>query len=116
MQSLQEVFKTIEELKKQKKEIAKMVRSELEQHGRHCELCEELKTLKMEKKAIEDQIIAKSQGHAEKLAEIQSEMAAYQEMMSDIALNLYMKSEPVEVIDEYEVKFVPVFSVKFKKE
>ena len=36
-------------------------------------------------------------------------------MMSDIALNKIMKGETVEITDQYDNKYEPLFSVKFRK-
>ncbi|MBI2550926.1 hypothetical protein HYV73_01100 [Candidatus Uhrbacteria bacterium] len=115
MQSLQEVYTQLEACRKEKKELMKMIKDELSQHDKHRELSETMKTMKMEKKAIEDTVLVKSQGSGERMKEIAAEMAAYQELMSDIALNMYVKNETVELMDAYEQKYEPVFVVKFKK-
>jgi len=37
------------------------------------------------------------------------------ELLADIALNMYVKEELVEIIDEYENAWYPHFKVNFKK-
>jgi hypothetical protein len=38
-----------------------------------------------------------------------------QEMLSDLALNTLVKGETVQVTDEFENKYEPVFVVKFRR-
>lgn len=114
MQSLEDVYRQIDELKKEKKDLNKMFKDELQQHERHQEIMEAMKTLKEEKKGIENTIRSSSLGDSDRIQDISSEMQALGELLSDIALNMYVNNETVE-IEHQDDKYVPVFSVKFKK-
>ena len=113
---LQEVYAEIQVLKKQRKEIKDGFRDELTHHERHGDLVEEMKKLKEEKKLIENQAREASPGDSQKLQDIDVELKANEELLSDLAFNLLMKDQTVEVTDQYRNRYVPKFVVKFTKE
>ncbi len=113
---LQEVFAEIRKLKKQRKEIKDIFKNELEHHERYGKLKEEMDTLKAEKKSIEVQVRESSPSDSLKLQDIEVELKANEELLSDLAFNLLMKDESVELEDEYKNRLVPQFLVKYKKE
>jgi len=114
MPNLEEVYKRLEKNKKRKKEISKMITDELSHSSRHKEIKEELQTLREEKKAIEQTIIAGNPDFKE-LEELKAEIQTDQEVLSDLALNMYVKDESVEIKDEYDQTWYPNFKVTFKK-
>lgn len=114
MPNLEEVYKRLEENKKKRKEINKMLKDELASDPRHKELVEEMAAMREEKKGIEQNVIARS-GELIQLEELKIEIATDQELLADIALNMFTKNETVEIIDEYEQTLHPVFKVAFKK-
>lgn len=113
---LQELYAEIQVLKKQRKEIKDMFKNELDHDETHKKLSEELKTLKDQKKGIENRIREASPGDSQKLQDIETELKANEELLSDLAFNLLMKDETVELTDAYSNRYVPTFSVKFTKE
>ena len=114
MSQLDEVYKRIQENKKRQKEIRQMLKDELAHHARYTEAVDEAKTLRDEKKGIEQNIRAQNKDFQE-LEDLKIEIATDQEILSDVALNMYMKEETVEIVDEYEQTWHPVFKVSFKK-
>ncbi len=113
---LQEVFAEIKKLKKQRKDIKDLFKNELAHHERYQQLKEEMDTLKAEKKSIETQVRESSPTESLKLQDIEVELKANEELLSDLAFNLLMKDESVELEDEYKNRLVPQFLVKYKKE
>lgn len=113
---LQELYVEIQLLKKQRKDLKDTFKDELSHHARHGELIEEMKTLKAEKGSIETDVRSKSPADAQKLQDIETELKANEELLSDLAFNLLMKDESVEVTDQYENRYVPKFQVKFTKD
>lgn len=91
-----------------------MLKDELASDPRHKELVEEMAAMREEKKGIEQNVIARS-GELIQLEELKIEIATDQELLADIALNMFTKNETVEIIDEYEQTLHPVFKVAFKK-
>lgn len=114
MSQLNEVYQRIQVNKKRQKEIRQMLKDELTHNSRYQELLEEVKTLREEKKGIEQQIRAQSPD-AQELEELKIEIQTDQELLADVALNMYMKDETVEIVDEYDQTWHPVFKVAFKK-
>ncbi len=114
MSKLKEIHNRISKSKKRQKEIRKMLKDELSQNTRFQELTDEIQTLREEKKGIEQQIRTQSPDGQE-LEELKIEIQTDQELLSDVALNMYAKNETVEIVDEYEQTWHPVFKVSFKK-
>lgn len=117
MQDLRDVFNNIQEKKKERKEIAKMFQDELKHNGEYQELLEQIKTLREKKKSIETQAKASALHDAKQLDDLAEQIKGSQELLADIALTKFLNREEVEIVDEAnDVRFVPVFSVRFKKE
>ncbi|PJA46212.1 hypothetical protein CO174_00610 [Candidatus Uhrbacteria bacterium CG_4_9_14_3_um_filter_50_9] len=114
MSKLEEVYARLEENKKRRKEINKMLKDELTHQSRHQEIIEEMRALREEKKGIEQDVKAGVPDFLE-LEDIKSEIQTDQELLADVALNMYMKEETVEIVDEYDQTWYPVFKVSFKK-
>jgi len=114
MPNLEEVYQRLEKNKKRKREISKMLTDELSHSTRHKEIKEELATLREEKKAIEMTVQAGNPDFKE-MEELKSEIQTDSEVLSDIALNMYMKDQTVEIVDEYDQTWFPKFKVSFKK-
>lgn len=114
MQSLDEVYKRLEENKKKRKEMTKMLKDELNNNARYQELQDEMKTLREEKKGIEADVQSQA-GNLSELDELKIEIATDMELLSDIALNMYANEETVEIVDQYDNKWYPQFKVTFKK-
>jgi len=114
MPNLEDVYKRLEKNKKRKREIGKMISDELSHDSRYQEIKEEVKTIREEKKAIEQTIKANAPNFAE-FEELKVEIQTDQEVLSDLALNMYMKDQSVEIKDEYDQSWYPNFKVTFKK-
>ena len=115
MQSLEKVYLRLHESKMKKREITKMIRDELTQDTRYRELTEEMKKLRDERKSIENEIKSHTASPQE-LDELKIEIQTDQELLADIALNMFTDKQAVEILDEYDQRWVPLFSVKFVKD
>ena len=114
MPNLEEVYKRLEKNKKRKREIAKMITDELLHSSRYKEIKEELMALREEKKSIEKTVQAGNPDFKE-VEDLKVEIQTDQEVLSDIALNMFLKDQTVEIVDEYDQKWYPSFKVAFKK-
>jgi len=92
-----------------------MYKDELSQSARYQEIVDEMAKLREEKKSIENEIKSSSRDYKE-LDDIKIDIQTDQELLSDIALSMYVEKEQIEIIDEYENKWYPMFKVTFKKE
>ena len=116
MPSLDEVYGRLCAKKREKSEIQKAFKDELANHPRYKQITDDLKKMKEEKKSIENQTWASASADAQKLDLLTLDIESDKEMLSDLALNMYTKGQTVEIVDEHNVRWVPKFSVAFKKD
>ncbi|MDQ3018334.1 MAG: hypothetical protein M3Q64_00465 [bacterium] len=115
MSNIQEVFNRIQETKAKTREVRKMYKDALDSSHEYQEVLEKLETLKARKKQIETQFKEDSMNDFKKLDAYKMHIKTDMEMLSDLALNDLMAGKTVEVVDEHDQKYEPLFSVKFKK-
>jgi predicted nuclease with TOPRIM domain len=117
MQDLRQVYFNVQQKKREKNEIAKMIRDELAHSGEYQKIVDELKRLRERKASIENQVKAGALSNLEYMDALKDEISAGNELMADIALTMYANGETVEIVDdERGVRLSPVFSVKFQKD
>lgn len=115
MSNVQEVFNRIKDTKRKAKEIKRMYKDSLEASFEYREVLEKLEALKARKKQLETQIKEESAGEFAKLDAYKMHIKNDNELLSDIALNTLMAGETVQVKDENDEEYEPVFTVRFKK-
>jgi predicted nuclease with TOPRIM domain len=115
MSKIQDVFNRINEVKNKQKKIKSMYRDALINSAEYEKINNDLKELRDKKKQIENKIKLDFQSELEKLDKYKLELESERLLLSDAALNQIMKGELIEVVDEYNNKYEPIFSVKFKK-
>ena len=115
MNDLQTVFGRIKETKRKQKEIRKSYKDSLLSSREYQDLIEKLDTLKERKKQIESEIKSEMQSDFQTMDAYRLHIQNDMELMSDLALNQLMAGETVELVDENDQKYEPIFTVKFKK-
>ena len=115
-QTVKSIYTRIRTNKNERAVIAKMFKSEFEDHPRYQEIVEEMKALRAEKKGIENHAYSLASKDAEKLDLLTLDIKSDSELLSDVALRLYAEGDTVEVIDEYNTRLVPEFKVNMVKE
>ena len=115
MSKIQDVFNRIQETKKKQKDIKDTYRDALANSFDYQDAVDKLKKLRDKKKEIETQIKNDFSSEFTKLDKLKLDLESDNLMMSDIALNYVMKGELIEIKDEYDNQYEPLFSVKFKK-
>jgi hypothetical protein len=115
MANMQEVFNRIQETKKEQKELKAMYRDALNNSGAYQRSLEELKKLREEKKKYEDGIKKEFASEFDKLDILKNELMNDSQLLSDMVLTQVAKGEKVEIKDQYETQYEPIFSVRFKK-
>lgn len=113
--NLKEIHERIKAKKKEKKEVAAIFRDVLAQSKSYQEVLEQMKALKIKKTQIENALRSDMQKEIEKKERIALDLKTDTQLMSDIALNQFMKGQTVELTDDNNVKYEPVFKVSFKK-
>lgn len=116
MASLNEIHKTLETKRREMRELNRMFRDELKHSAEYQQIVEQIDTLKEKKKTVESAIRASSQSSLANLDLLKLDVKSYTEMLSDVALNKYAAHENIEIVDEENVRWLPTFTVKFKKE
>lgn len=115
MQSIQELFDKLQENKKEQKEIKREYQDALANTNEYEETAEELKKLREKKKRIET--IARNRmgeryAHLEDLKEKADEL---NQMIADIAMSTLAEGKSVEIKDQYENSYEPVYKISFRK-
>ena len=112
MKNIQEIFDRIQEKKREQREINSSYRDALRNSVEYREVVDKLDTLKMKKRQIEN---ALRDQVSTQLDTLKLGIKADLETLSDVAFNSLLKGEMVAVTDQYQNKYEPVFSVRFKK-
>ncbi|HZJ41818.1 MAG TPA: hypothetical protein VFD51_02270 [Patescibacteria group bacterium] len=114
-QELSAVFNRIQEKKKKQRELRTMYKDALSVNGEYQKAIEELEDLKIKKKKIEAGVQSDFKEEFDKLEGLKLNIASDNQLLSDIALTQFTKGELKRLVDEYQVEYEPIFTVKFKK-
>jgi len=115
MANLQEVWGRLQKTKQKQKEIRTSYKDALASSADYVKVVEDLKTLREKKKQIEIGIRRDFSSEFNQLETLRADAETDQELLSDIALNTFVKGETVKITDEFNNNYEPVFVVKFKK-
>lgn len=115
MQDLQEIFNRMQEIKKKQKDIRSAYKEALDGSEAYKEVSDKLKALRERKKQIENTTKESFAGEFTKLDDYKIDLESDAVMLNDLALTKLMKGETVQVVDEYNNNYEPLFTVKFKK-
>jgi endonuclease III-like uncharacterized protein len=116
MPDLKDVHARMRQKQKEQSEIKKMFKDTLLHDAKYQEILDTVKKLREQKKSIENQAWASSRTEADKLDLLALDIKSDKEMLASIALNMYVAGKTVEVVDEYNTRWVPQFSVTFTKD
>lgn len=115
MPTLHEIHNRLQEKKSQRREIKQSFQDILRNNARYMEIVEEIQKLRAEKKGIENEILSRDLD-MDRLEEIGNDIKTDVLLLADVALNMYVSNQTVEIVDEYNARWVPLFSVRFKKD
>lgn len=115
MQNLQEIFSRVQKAKARQKEIKLIYKDALATAPEYEEINDKAKSLRERKKQIEQSIKEQFSHEITELEDLKVDIESDYELMNDVALTQLVKGEPIEIKDEYENEYEPVFSVKFRK-
>jgi hypothetical protein len=114
-QNPQEIFNKIQKIKKDQKELRRSFTDSLNQTPGYKEAVDEMKELREKKKKIETQVRQDFATELNKLDDLKIDLESEMEVLSDLVFNKLVKGEKVEIVDEYENNYEPIFRVNFKK-
>lgn len=115
MANLQEVYNRLQETKKKQKEIRSALKEALVSSVEYQEIIDKIKSARIKKQQIESAVRSDFSSELEKMEEYALDIKSDSMLLSDAAMTKLMKGESVEITDEYNNKYEPVFSVRFKK-
>ncbi len=115
MSKLQEVFNRINQSKSEQKKIKKMYRDALDNSADYKQVVENLKQNRERKKQIEESVKEDFSSEFSRLDTLKLDLQNDMMLISDIALTKLVKGEKVEVQDQNNDAYEPLFTVKFKK-
>ncbi|HNW56082.1 MAG TPA: hypothetical protein PKN62_03380 [bacterium] len=116
MRTPQEMFNQLQELKHERKSLQAVYRDALSSAGDYKKLTDEIKTMREKRKMIIQAVEADLRSELDRLDEIKNEINNDKALLADAVINQMTKGEPVTVVDEYQEKYEPVFTVTFRKE
>lgn len=115
MQNIQEIFNRINEIKQEQKKIRSIYKDALSNSSEYKNVKEELDKIKENKKQIEINIKTDFAHEMDKMDRLKQELTDTKQMLCDIAINKYTQGENIEIKDDYNNTYEPIFSVTFKK-
>ena len=115
MSSMQDMFAKIQATKKEMKVIKKAYRDALFNQSEYQDVVSQQKKLREQKKRIEQSTKASFEKEFDKLHDLQVDLEAAEETLSDMALASIAKGETVTVRDDYANSYEPKVKVSFKK-
>ncbi|OGL72026.1 hypothetical protein A3C17_04545 [Candidatus Uhrbacteria bacterium RIFCSPHIGHO2_02_FULL_53_13] len=113
--SLAETYNELQEKQREKRELTQGFKDELASNTRYIAIQNDMKKLRAEKKAIENDAYAHNMKDYQRLEDLKTDIKSDRELLSDLALNMYLSNETVEVVDEKNQRWIPEFSVRFHK-
>ena len=116
MSRLQETYNDLLDVKMERRDLSKTIKDELSHNAEYNKITEEMKILREKKKSIENEVKSHALKDAQRLDDLKLEIMSLQELLSDLSLNMYLAKEQVEVVDKADQRWVPSFSVKFRKD
>ncbi len=115
MPKIQEVFNRIQASKKEQRKIKIGFKDALDSSVEYQKADEDCKNARNSKKQIKDKIESDFKSEFDKLDKIKVNIETDNILLSDMAINSITKGEPIEISDDYQNRYEPIVSVKFKK-
>ena len=115
MADIQEVFDRIKTKKSKRKDLQALYKESLGNSKSYQEVLEDIQRLKDKKLRIEAAIRAEFTTEFAQIDRLKGDLESDTQLLSDMTLSEFMKGETVQLLDEYNNKYEPVFKVGFKK-
>jgi len=112
---IQDVFNRIKEKKKELKDLRAVCKDVIDSSEACKEVNEKLKVLREKRKQIMAVVQEQCSGELTKIEDLKIDIESDEDMLTDMAMTKYIKGESIELQDQYDNNYEPVFTVKFKK-
>lgn len=114
-QNPQELFSRMEKTRTRIKELRSILKDALAATPEYNEVGEKVKALRERRKQIENTIKENCSKEMTELEDLKVDLDSDSELMNDLTLSRLLKGEAVEITDQYQNQYEPVFSVRFRK-
>jgi len=115
MPDLKEIHARIRAKKDEKRKVNTIFKDVLSQSKPYQDLLEEIRKLKTKKIQIETEIRTDFGKEMEQLERIAMDVKTDEMLLTDLSLTMLMKGQPLDLTDENDVKYEPVFKITYKK-
>ena len=115
MSALQETFDRIKKKKERQRKLRTQLREAFDNSHAYQQVKGELETVKAKKKQTEDAIHDEFTSELQTIDALSQEIKDDQQMLADLAITRIAKGQTIEVKDEHDIEYEPIFSVRFKK-
>jgi regulator of replication initiation timing len=116
MKDAQAIFNSLAEAKKQLKEINREIKAHYEADPTYVELLTKRKVINQEMKPVRMKLNESIEKILEKKDDLKIDISGYQDELTDIALISQAKGQPVEIKDNFNQLYLPIFKAKFEKQ
>ena len=115
MSKLQEIHARIRANKEEKRKVNVIFKDVLAQSKPYQDIVEELNEIKLKKTRIENEIRSDFTKELERLEKIALDVKSDEVLLTDLSLTMLMKGQSLELMDENDQKYEPVFKISYKK-
>jgi len=115
MGQLQDIFDKMQDAKKEQRHLRAVYKDMLTNYKGYKELTDKIKTLKDEKRQIEEVCKEQCSKELDQVEKLKFEIEADREAINDIVVNKLMKGENISLVDKFENEYEPIFNVKFRR-
>jgi len=115
MKDLQEIFNELQELKKEVRNVRKDYRNILLQDGEYETLLSDMEEFKTKKKEMKISAQTSLGSVWDKLEEDKRKIKDLEQIITDVAMTDLMDGKTIEVRDEWDTLYEPVYKINFKK-
>ncbi len=115
MRDIQEVYNELQEAKKSQKDIKREYKDALVNANEYEETVEKLKELRDKKKQIESVTQDRMGARWDELERLKAKSDELAQMLTDIAMTDLMAGKTIELKDEFDNSYEPVYKITFKK-
>ncbi|MBT4723212.1 hypothetical protein HN958_02555 [Candidatus Falkowbacteria bacterium] len=113
---IQEMYNELKEAEKKKKELMASIKDAYQNYKEFDEIKEEMDKLKVRKKEIDGAVRNEYASEYNDLDDVKTDIKDTKMVLSDLMWNEIMKNKTVEVVDQYDQKYVPEVTVTLRKD
>jgi hypothetical protein len=113
---IKELYAEVKDAESKKKDLNQVIKDAYAGHSEYKEITEKMAGLRVRKKEIEAVMRSQYSTEFNDLDDVKLDLKDMKVVLSDLMWNELMKNHSVEVMDEYDNRYVPHVMVTLKKE